>query len=288
MTDPKANSLKTAGRLKRIGRWISDYSVELLNTIIVLVTVVAGGFGETLFWDAWYLLLLIAVCIVAIVIVQVRRTPYSELKAEKEAAAKQARTMSTALERSISILLKQILVDSGINNTVTRASAYFYGMDDEGEHFVMVARNSANPSYRRPGRRRYPVNQGVIGKAWNRANGYFAVRQLPKNQADWNNKLVEDYGFTHEVASNITMKAASIGALRIHDNDGAVGMLVIETQNSHGITNALLEQVQASSVWDIFSEFMAAFAPITPRGSITPPPDETQEVWMPTKSAKVE
>lgn len=56
----------------------------------MLVTVVAGGFGETLFWDAWYLLLLIAVCIVAIVIVQVRRTPYSELKAEKEAAAKQA------------------------------------------------------------------------------------------------------------------------------------------------------------------------------------------------------
>ncbi|QQR40085.1 hypothetical protein [Devosia rhizoryzae] len=61
-----------------------------------------------------------------------------------------------------------------------RISVYRF---EEGQ-FTMVGRYAERPEYAAPGRTVYPANQGVIGAAWNSAEGFASVADLPDPKAD--------------------------------------------------------------------------------------------------------
>jgi len=99
--------------------------------------------------------------------------------------------------------------------------------------FVLVARHSANPRFEAPGRTRYPLGEGCLGKAWD--DGSAAVVDLPdpaQDPTDWQRALLDRWNMPLETSAALVMKARTCIAIRI-DTAGArapIGVVVFESQ----------------------------------------------------------
>lgn len=181
INDSEAN--RGGGKIKRVSRWISNYSVELLNAIVLLGTIIASGFGGALFSQAWWLVATLGIYIATSAYIQIWRTPYTAVKRQNEAldrevqlaiqeieiarreadiAKRAIELRSDALERSVGILVKQMLIVFNLNIPSVRISAYYHRFHGDEELFELVARYSRNPSLLRAGRRK--INVGGLAE----------------------------------------------------------------------------------------------------------------------------
>lgn len=106
-----------------------------------------------------------------------------------------------------------------------------FALDHDG--FVLAARHSANPRFEAPGRTRYPLGEGCLGKAWD--EGSAVLVDLPDPASDptgWQRALLDRWNMPLETSAALVMKARTCIAIRI-DTAGAltpIGVVVFESQ----------------------------------------------------------
>ena len=104
----------------------------------------------------------------------------------------------------------------------------------DNDKFVCCSRVSPSPKYKLRGRSSYPLNEGVIGEAWN--NGVeFDVRfpDANKDMASYIKYTKEKYGISEKTIRNFTMYPRVILGYRIsnHDCSDHNAIVVVESTN---------------------------------------------------------
>jgi len=104
----------------------------------------------------------------------------------------------------------------------------------DGDHFTLVARRSPRPLFDESlGRERYPLDQGVLGRAWAETPaGELSLpsaggEQGPPRRAwlDAQRRL----GVPEDVARGLTMRSQAYAAFRIADRERSLGVILFES-----------------------------------------------------------
>lgn len=106
----------------------------------------------------------------------------------------------------------------------------------EGDHFILIGRRSANPTYDRGlGRQRYPEDEGCIATAWQESKTSADDLPAPGNTKPWNEEWLgaqEELGVPRVVAEDLTMPSRSYFVFRIEGPERALGVIVFESINT--------------------------------------------------------
>lgn len=105
-----------------------------------------------------------------------------------------------------------------------------------GGVFVRVARYSINKNYNIEGRSRYPLKEGVIGKAWTEGSPvmHSSLPDYSTKPDAYIRKSREMYVIDSDTIRNLTMHPRTIVSFRISDEkgDASNGVLVIESMKN--------------------------------------------------------
>ncbi|MGE8571400.1 MAG: coiled-coil domain-containing protein [Acinetobacter amyesii] len=115
-------------------------------------------------------------------------------------------------------------------NSMERVSIYF----EQDEVFILLARYSVNPHYKKSHRQKFPLNQGVISQAW--SYGEKIENQCPKYEGDGKEyfKYMSDtYAFRIEDLQSFYMKSCWYVAIAISKADDNLGVIVFESINEN-------------------------------------------------------
>jgi len=125
----------------------------------------------------------------------------------------------------LGVVLKDLSDSLGLWNENTRVSAYSHN----GHAFVMVGRQSFNPSHARSGRALYPVDEGLIGRAWEL--GHAEHLRLPATTTSRAELCERVFAMDKAVALALKMQSICIVAVRLDDpaSGEPVGVLVAES-----------------------------------------------------------
>jgi len=248
-----------AGPLTRLSHWLETESYKFLIPGSSIVITIWGVLDREDWHDYWWLAFIAFVFFIFGLYWTPRKPTYEVLKADYEHLQNRFKDRGRAVERALETLLQKLALHCNADTHHDRVSAYYY---HAGE-FVMVGRYSKNPDHRQEGRERYPVNQGVIGRAWGAVEGVY-LKNFPAGRQRWVEKMTDD-GFSEEETGELTMQSRTIAAFRIEDLNGSVGALVIETTEPKHIGAETLSKVQESLVYAAISDFIGGISPELPK-----------------------
>lgn len=102
----------------------------------------------------------------------------------------------------------------------------------KNNQFIRCARYSQNPSYNKPGRAAYPINQGVIGKAWE--SSIFFAHDLPdyeKRKEQYFDDSFSKFGISKNEAMAFNMHSRLYLGYRISDKEEVNynGVIILES-----------------------------------------------------------
>ncbi len=98
--------------------------------------------------------------------------------------------------------------------------------------FSLLARYSSNPTYKVIHRQKFPLNQGVISRAWQ--HGSYIERGCPswEQPDEYKRFMVDTYGYEVDKIDLLTMKSCRYLAKAIVDADDHIGVIVFESSDS--------------------------------------------------------
>lgn len=186
---------------------------------------------------------------------------YMDLLRSNEQYEESLGNHQAALKGVIETSLRALADDLGIWRADCRISCYTHN----GQAFVMLARRSDNPAYAVPGRALYPEDQGVMGVAW-REGSKVETRLPVQDDRLYRQKLASEYRMRGQVVENLTMKSASLVAVRITDPRSGkhLGVIVMESTAPLGVSGGVYNRLIGSSYWRTFQELMSTSADMLP------------------------
>lgn len=202
-------------------RFFAGYGQTLLSTISTLSLALSGiFFGLHRKGEAYTLpvTLLIAGIIVAILGACCIFLPpkYSELRDAWDRHKSAERTLNDVLG-----LLGLQCLKSIFPKDVNSSRISLYRLSTDADCFELICRSAEAEPYRTLGRKVFPKEQGLIGRAWASNNGVGVAVDLPEDREAWIGLQETFYGIPREVAEKMTMFSRSIAAIRM-DNAGGV------------------------------------------------------------------
>lgn len=188
------------------------------------------------------------------------RPRYSELAKKKAQLESELEDARLALQSALDALLTQLLKDLNLDVPSVRVSVYSV----EGDRFVLLSRRSANASYERRGRPTYPLDQGVIGRAWSQRSATHSFEVSSRDE--WNNELVLSGNFSIEDASSLTMLARSIAAVRVDTGESnPVGMIVFESDEPDAFESKFVERLRRRPICNAITSVVTGWHEHFPR-----------------------
>ncbi|WP_342058136.1 hypothetical protein [Aeromonas sp. OTU364] len=129
---------------------------------------------------------------------------------------------------------KMLQLDSNSRITI------YYEHDEE---FYLLERFSKNPTYAKIHRQKFPLNQGVISKAWQHEQ--FIEDKCPHSSTyqDYVDYLRSSYGYESEKISSLTMHSCRYYARAIIDADIHIGVIVFESTEINFFDNDLCAKI---------------------------------------------
>lgn len=124
-------------------------------------------------------------------------------------------------------------------NSEERATVYY----EYGEAFYLLARYSKNPVYAKVHRQKFPLNQGVISKAWQ--HNRYIDRDCPHadEEQKYSDYLQEEYDYEPEKIENLTMRSCRYLGKAIVDADVHTGVIVFESTRKDFLTDQKCEEI---------------------------------------------
>ena len=125
-------------------------------------------------------------------------------------------------------------------DTYARVSLYY----EHDEEFYILARYSANPMYSKIHRQKFPLNQGVISKAWQ--HNYHEEINCPYAIEDfeaYKQYLKDTYQYEVDKINALAMNSCRYYAKAIADADVHIGVIVFESTQTNFLEGNLKEQV---------------------------------------------
>ncbi|UGQ26830.1 hypothetical protein [Acinetobacter calcoaceticus] len=135
--------------------------------------------------------------------------------------------------------LKHVFKTKGFG-TNERVSIYF----ELNNEFTLLARYSLNPTYNQIHRQKFPVNQGVISKAW--AEGHWIEDRCPVHNlgnSNYKQYMAKKYCFNQRDIDKFAMKSCWYVAVAISKADDNVGVIVFESIVQNRITTTDVEEL---------------------------------------------
>lgn len=107
--------------------------------------------------------------------------------------------------------------------------------------FIMIGRASESPNLKKPGRNKYPISDGFIGKGWD--EGEFYINNLPdpdnRNGTSYYNAIIEHTKIAKEIVDSLKMKSRTYYVYRMDGFDNEPkALLVAESKNEAAFTKA--------------------------------------------------
>lgn len=110
--------------------------------------------------------------------------------------------------------------------------------------FIPIVRLAGNPLHTKNGRKEYRDTQGVISLGWQQ--GAARAIDLPEPRDQWNKELENLYDFSAEEASKLSMQSLSMVAVRLDNDQGPVGIIVVESLKKRGVNSGTTDAIYAS------------------------------------------
>lgn len=109
-----------------------------------------------------------------------------------------------------------------------RASIYY---EDKGNLYIL-ARYSKNPVLKQIHKLKFPLDKGIISKAWE--DGFYEC-SLPQYNTDKDGYIKQccaEFGYSEEDIEKLTMKSSCYYAKAIIDADDHIGIIILESYNN--------------------------------------------------------
>ncbi|MCF5891078.1 prominin family protein [Aeromonas veronii] len=120
----------------------------------------------------------------------------------------------------------------------SRVSIYY----KDGNVFKLLARNSSNPLLKQFNRKDYPIECGVLSKAWQ--YGYYADANIPEDFDAYIEYMCKKYQYIEEVLYNIKMKSCTMLGLAIVDADENIGVILFESKEQNAFEEGTIEAIK--------------------------------------------
>ncbi len=115
--------------------------------------------------------------------------------------------------------------------TNDRVSIYY----ENDEEFFLLARYSKNPKLSKSHRQKFPLNKGVIGKAWEHGQHIDISCPPYSSKEPYDTHMKDQYDYESDKVANLTMKSCRYIAKAITDADIHIGVIVFESTNPNFI-----------------------------------------------------
>lgn len=116
----------------------------------------------------------------------------------------------------------------------------------DGKGFFPIARFSQNPEYNKKSRKWYPIDQGIISKAWHNGEYFKQYTQKPGTE-EYYEFLERDENIPQEVSRQFKMKPWLIYGFRIGDPDNPVAIFIVESTSKQRYRKTDLKNIFTES-----------------------------------------
>lgn len=124
-------------------------------------------------------------------------------------------------------------------NSKERITIYY----EYGDTFYLLARYSKNPEFHKVHRQKFPLNEGVISKAWR--HGYHVEANCPLSSSNkYNGYLEKTYSYNEGKVNALTMKSCRYVALAITDTANHIGVIVFESTDDNFLKNNIESSIK--------------------------------------------
>lgn len=106
----------------------------------------------------------------------------------------------------------------------SRVSIYY----KDGSVFKLLARNSSNPLLKQFSRKDYPLDLGIVSKAWQ--YGKYEDKEIPEDEDAYLEYMQKKYQYSEEILYSIRMKSRTMLGLSIVDADDSIGVILFESK----------------------------------------------------------
>ncbi|WP_298981492.1 hypothetical protein [uncultured Roseibium sp.] len=228
---------------EKIGRFLEDYFPELLSFVGLAGIAILDIFNHEIVW------LFIVLCLfwAAAIIFTVRRKRSSnELLDQCGDLSEQVTTLKQAIGEGNRNFFdvwndraRSLFQDCALSK-YDRLSIYKH--DTDLDKFRLLGRYAENNSYRKRGRNLYPMDEGVIGHAWQ--HGEHFEKALPHPDRSWD-RYVEinqkKYGISPETCQSFNMKSACLWGISLsNEKDVPFALVVIESTKRENLDQGKL------------------------------------------------
>lgn len=222
---------------EKIGGWLQDHLHTILNIIAF-----AGISFLDIFDHAtkWYFAPLVLLYAASLLLAnrnnKARANLVDEIEYLKQVISDGSRNFYDVWDGRAQTLFKEC----GLTNH-DRISIYKH--DAHLDEFRLLGRHAENPSFRKRSRNLYPVNQGVIGKAW--TNGKCFERKLPSPDTNLDKYVEENgkkYGLNRVTCINLTMKSTCLWGYRLsNEKDIPFAIVIVESVRRESLNDDNLQ-----------------------------------------------
>lgn len=251
LTEPTPGERRTHWLIVE-GRNLANPLLAALASFLITIWT-THGVNDLWTWPAlwWLFVALVTIGFWALCYFKLLRPRYSELAQSLAGAEAEIEGAQNALQSVLEAALAQLMIDRSFANAESRISAYSV----EHDRFVLLARHSVNPVLERRGRATYPLDKGVIGKAW--AAGSATRTDDVETREEWEELLVENGEFTAEEAAGLTMWARSICAVRVDlGPTHKLGMIVVESEVKNAFVDGTAKTLRSRPIYSAVADII--------------------------------
>ncbi|WP_422023467.1 hypothetical protein [Roseibium sp.] len=234
---------RTAG--EKIGRFVEDYLPEALSFVGLLGIAAVDVFNVE---SKVYFIVFAVAWLVSIYLTVHRKNSTNSLLDQLDEQKSTIDTLRQALSEGNRNFYevwndraRSLFQEFGLSK-YDRISIYKF--DSRLNEFRLLGRFAENHEYRKRTRYLYPVNVGVIGKAWEHGEHY--EKSLPnpeKNFEKFAEQSLSKYGLSLETCKKLTMKSTCLWAKSLsNEKDIPFGLVVVESAKRESLDQVALTE----------------------------------------------
>ena len=128
-----------------------------------------------------------------------------------------------------------------------RVSIFSISYNPQARHFSLLARYALDANYRDPGRKVYPINEGIVSQVCRGEDYFLGNLPDPVREPDSYYRIIEsELNVPVDVASKVVMQSRSYASFGISDFENRlVAALVFESEKPDGLNRDELETIMS-------------------------------------------